>query len=141
MSVYSEAWHNTPPAVRDFYRNYHRRYLAHGWKAEYDPIFHVWYSFYGAGWEFRGFSGYAIAQSNWSSQLWYLGSYDVARVYFELDPFWPPPPIQPSGPGVFPGAYPDQFVEIPDWADNYPRPKYKVRRQYWTGKPIHRRNL
>lgn len=141
MSAYSEAWHNTPPAVRDFYRNYHRRYLCHGWKAEWDPVLKRWWPFYGIGWLFSGYSGFSMAVNNWLVQLFDFGKFNPALVQFELDPWWPYPPIQPTGPVPFRGGWPDQFFEIPFWAENYPRPKYKVRRQYWTGKPRRRRNL
>ncbi len=141
MSTYSDAWHNTPPATRDFYRNYHRRYLAHCWKNYYWWQYQIWMPFYGVGWSWLGYSGYALAQANWTDQVRHFGSFNPAIVMLSIDPYWPPPPIQPHGPGIYHGAYPDQFVAVPEFADPYPREKYKVRRQYWTGKPRRRRNL
>ncbi len=141
MSVASDAWEITPPAIRDFYVNYHRRYLAHGWKAGYFVPGKFWFPFSGLGWSFQGYSGYALFQANITAQQFPLGFFDVAKVQLETDPDYPPPSIQPAGPFPWLGAYPDQFIEIPDVASQYPRAKYKVRRSYWTGKPKRRRNL
>lgn len=141
MSTYSEAWQTTPPAVRDFYRNYHRRNLAHCWKEHYDWTYQMWFAFTTIGWSFLGYSGYALAQVNWAHQTFLTGSFNTAIVNLTILPDWPPPDVQPVGPGLNDGAYPDQFQAIPAYAIEYPREKYKVRRQYWTGKPRRRRNL
>lgn len=141
MSTYSDAWQNTPPAIRDFYRNYHRRNLAHCWKAEYGPPPLKWIPFFTLGWSFQGYSGYALMMANLNIQVWLTGSFNVATVLLEVDPAFPPPSIQPTGPGLWRGSYPDQFAVVPAVGINYPRAKYKVRRQYWTGKPKRRRNI
>lgn len=141
MSTFSDAWQTTPPAVRDFYVHYHRRYLAHSWKAEWSDVLQAWIPFTMIGWSFQGWPGFALAQANWLYQIWATGSFNPAIVYFSLAPWFPPPDIQPVGPGMLPGSYADQFVQVPNWAWNYPRAKYKVRRSYWTGKPRHRRNI
>jgi len=141
VSTYSEAWHATPRPVQDFYRNYQRRNLQHSWKAEYVDPPGLWIGFITFGWAFLGYTGFALAQANWREQTLRTGSFDPQKVLLTVSPDWPPPAIQPVGPGGNDGAYPDQFVEVPAMAFNYPREKYKVRRTRWTGKPMRRQNL
>lgn len=141
MSVYSQAWRDTPPAVRDFYVNYHRRFCAHSWKAEYSIVIQQWVPFQSIGWSFLGYSGVALAMANWERQTFLTGSFNPAIVLMTDDPDYPPPDLQPIGPNPWDGAYTDQFISVPSAAFNYPREKYKVRRSYWTGAPKKRRNL
>ena len=141
MSILSQAWHDTPPAIRDFYHNYHRRHLAHCWKAEHLDSPPRWIRFHYGVWSFASSPGFNMLIANLEWQLWLTGRYDLGVVFFTDDPYYPPPFVQPLGPIPWAGAYPDQFIAVPDMAWNYPRSKYKVRRSYWTGKPRHRRNI
>jgi len=62
-------------------------------------------------------------------------------------PYWttaePPWSIDPSPVDASPFALPIyiQWLCIPQFSDDYPRPKYNVRKTYWTGTPRRRRNL
>lgn len=141
MSTYSDAWHNTPPAVRDFYRNFHNRYLRFARRIPYDetPPQMGWFTTF--GWSFHAYSPFAIAMHNWSVQTFNFGSFDPAWVMMQThagfsDPS-PGPPYDVSG--LY--SWSDQFIDIPHLATNYPKPALRVPRTYWTGKPVARRNL
>jgi len=141
MSTYSEAWHNTPPAIRDFYRNFHHRYLRFARRIPYDETPPKFGWFTTIGWSFHAYFPYSIAMKNWTYQKATTGSFHPALVAMrEHDGFSDPSPGPPYS-SFFLDSWSDQFLDIPDYATNYPKPKFRVPRTYWTGKPRHRRNL
>lgn len=141
MSTYSQAWHDTPPAIRDFYRNFHNRYLRQARRIDSTPPPGIddWFSTF--GWAFHAYSPAAIAMKNWTYQTFALGSFNPAIVVFATHSAWSDP--SPGPPYGVTGLYSwsDQFIDIPNWATQYPRAKRKAPKTYWTGKPRRRRNL
>lgn len=141
MSTYSEAWHTMDPAVRDFYVNWALINTAQSWHAEWWEEYHQWLPFTALGQAFPGYLGFHIAQRNWGIQLFETGSFNPNVVLLTdpgpgWDTNWEP---QYSSWG-FP-FYGSIYIVVPDYCYNYPRPKYRIRRSYWTGAPRRRRNL
>ena len=141
MSTYSEAWHNTPPAIRDFYRNFADLNTIFCGRDLANPDWPLYGYFTTLGWAFLCYRGPDIAAHNWTAQLFDHGSFDPATVVMQLQEMWEDGYIGPafSAGGLFDwGA---QFRDVPLYAENYPKPKYKIRKSYWTGAPRRRRNL
>lgn len=129
MSSYSDAWHAAPPAVRDFYRNFERRYTGLRF-----PDFDL-----GPSWMPRS-RAFNAAQRNWSAQYFAEGLWSPAVVLFvDNDLGDTPSPTLPYDPYGF-YTYQNQYEWIPDYANDYPRTAYNAPRTYWTGKPRRRQN-
>jgi len=130
MSTYTEAWHNTPPAVRDFYRNFALRYTDQRY-----PDFD-----FGPVWMPRSAPPFS-AFRNWSHQTAEHGSFNTAVVHWVSNEMGdsPDPTIPYDIHGFY--VYVDQYEWIPDWAEDYPRDKVTARQHYWTGAPRRRKNL
>lgn len=119
-----------PPASRAFWQNLYQRYTQ---------------------WSDVNF-GPPIYDSAPRSPVWFLHQSCMIRDYLGLpigepyfvtgDPLWQCAPDSPVSSWMFyDQAIADQFLapELLSWY--YPRPKYNVRRSYWTGVPRRRRNL
>lgn len=142
MSVYSEAWHNLSPRTRDFYVNFQRVRMNQTWHESYNYDWDFWNHFTMFGWSFSSYFGYAIAYRNWSCQTQATGSFNPEIIMWSREEnFWTPHPTPITSYITGYGNYHNEFKDIPDFAFEYPRAKYKVRRSYWTGKPRRRRNL
>ena len=141
MSVYSEAWHNTPPATRDFYRNFHNRYLRFARRIPYDETRPEFGWFTSIGWAFHAYFPYSIAYRNWSIQTLHFGAFNPAIVLLLSHVVGSHPDPGPPYEITQFYSWRAQFIDIPPSAYNYPKPKFRVPRTYWTGKPRHRRNL
>jgi len=141
MSTYSEAWHNTPPHIRDFYRNWafrHTALLNRWWTGE-EPFPYEYFNMVVSYW-WRPL-GRDVAYSNWMWHLAEWGQFFPEHVEFSDDFTWH---WQGSRPVRGVTNYPtwwDQYIDIPYFAINYPREKRNVPRCYWTGQPRKRMNL
>ena len=141
MGAVQQAWEDCPPDIQQFYVSW-----AHLHTYFCNPFDDPSYigpgsHFYTFGQSFTGSTGYDVFRVNMSYQLFNYGSFDPSRVELIIPALaWfntEQPPADPSGTY----GYQDQFDTIPKYAVNYPRPKYKVRRSYWTGRSRRRRNL
>ena len=144
MSVYSQAWHDMDPDIRQFYvsvAQLRTAYLRPFWA--YDDLSQEYRKchFEGPGFYFIAITPLGVASHNWTFQLWDHGSFDTnITTYWTYD--YPPPlhldlPIDPFG---FLPIY-QQFEIIPTDGYPYPRPTCKIPKTYWTGVPRRRRNL
>ena len=141
MSNFSESWHTMDPTVRDFYRNFANRYtrFCTPWGVADEYGFKEYFTTFGSS--FNAPLGFNVATRNFNAQIFALGSYQKDRTIIVVPSFgWTenPQPIFDWG-GA--SGFPEQFSTIPQFCFNYPRPKVKARRSYWTGAPRRRRNL
>ena len=141
MSAYSEAWHAMLPSVRDFYRNFahsHTRF-SNPWRTPEDPSYLEYFTTFGQS--FPGSLGWHVAQHNFGAQLVNYGQFNHDLVEIAVPAFTfndePEPVYDPIGAYSFG----NQFSVTPVYCFNYPRPRYKARKTYWTGAPRRRQNL
>lgn len=141
MSTFSEIWHATPPAIRDFYVNFAKQHttLRNRWSNGIPEFPYEYFNY--QVYSFMRPVGRDIAYSQW---MWHLAEWGYIKPEhiewsFHGTHTWQGPmPVR--GVANFP-TWEDQFIDVPDFCINYPREKRKVPRSYWTGKPRHRRNL
>jgi len=141
MSAYSEAWNAMDPATRTFYVNFASircQFMGHQ-AGQYDPAFGDYYEVYGH--VFQAQRGFDVAARNFGEQLFGTGSFDPNTIIWteqdlvfgsEILPFYQP--------GLYEGWW-NPWTTIEQYAIQYPRAKYNVRKSYWTGAPRRRRNL
>lgn len=139
--TYREEWDTAPQWVRTFYHSFSDRYTAlcapfwyDAWGIKvhfdtapfYDAVIHT---------------AYQLFRFNMIFQDAMLGYHDPQLIYWSTDdPYYGPHPSLPSQ-SWMDIAVQDQLELVPDMASNYPAPKRKVRRSYWTGVSRRRRNL
>lgn len=141
MSAFSEAWHDASPAIRDFYRNWSHRHTQqlNRWIDGVDPITYEYFN-YIVG-IFHRPLGKDVFYAQMTFQLWEWGFLKPEIVLWcDWGTFTWQGPMPCRGVVNFPTWF-DQYIDIPDFAVNYPRDKRKAPKQYWTGAPRRRQNL
>lgn len=140
MSTYSQAWHSTDPAIRDFWRNYATQLTGLcGPDDTVDPADpDRWFNLVVAA--FHRYRGYHVAQRNWSYQLADSGSFHNNSVAWTDNYLWTPRGWEPATDYLWGNDLADQWTDVPLYAWNYPHIGIRVKRSYWTGKPRRRRN-
>jgi len=141
VSTYSDAWASMDPAIRTFYRNWADINTAQSWHVDWDPTSQIWTPFYTVGQSFPGYLGNHVASRNWGVQLTQNGSFDPNTVVLNIPTLSWSGLSQPAFDAFDFEAYGEANSVVEQYAVNYPRPKYKVRKSYWTGAPRTRRNL
>jgi hypothetical protein len=141
MSTFSEAWHTMDNKVREFYIAYSliNTYFCNPF--DWDPVYRTKLFFYTFGTGWNGPRGIDVAMKNWTCQLWASGSFAPNSVLWSTFSIWDYVVLGPMNDPFWGSTFDPQFKVITDWAINYPRQKYRIRRSYWTGIPRRRRNL
>jgi len=139
--TYRQDWDNAPQEIRTFYSNF-----CHVFTGLCAPF---WWPAYGSKVHFNiPFLGtqyvrtpYQLFRLNLQLQDYWWGFHDACMIYWsDFSPFYGP---QITLPGQFYMGAPieDQLGIVPNLADNYPAPKVRARKSYWTGVSRRRRNL
>lgn len=141
MSAHSDAWTAAPPAVQAFYVNFAslNTFFCNPDRANPDPPDFGYFTTF--GWAFLGYNGYHVFEHNFTVQLAVSGVVDPAIVVMQLQELWEADHIGPAFSAAGFLDWGEQFRDVVDFAWNYPKPKYKIRKSYWTGAPRRRRNL
>jgi hypothetical protein len=152
MSTYSEAWKNMDPDIRQFYVAWADINTLRCDHVEYDPVYGFWMQFFIRDelypppdivpkyiyWMFRGID---LMIHNIKRQVYYTGSFDPNVVLLHIPDGSISGRLQPVYDETPISAFQEAPLTVPDYAYNYPRAKYKIRKSYWTGAPRRRRNL
>lgn len=144
MSTYSDAWHNADPQIQQFCHSFAQLktfYLGPFWDPDEPYPYGPWQPFSTLGQTFPSSRGRDIYYHNLTAQIWDVGFFDRHTLLLGIPLFTYNDQIEPYyDPGPY-YSFADQFTVIPDVCYPYPRPKFKIRRTYWTGTPRRRRNL
>jgi len=140
MSLRDE-WDNCKPSTRAFYQGFADR-MTNLCSMFIGAPPYDWYGhFFGLGQSWVVRSPYGLWHINMLTQDYWWGGHEPDRIYWcdEPDPLTGLPTLPGDAWYGFP-VY-DQLEAIPTLAINYPRPKYRVRKSYWTGISRKRRNI
>jgi hypothetical protein len=141
LSAKSEAWHTMDPKIREFYVSFAQLNTFYCNPFGWNPLYEQKYHFFGFGVGFIGSNGYNIATSQWTSQLWNLGSFEKNSILWSKTNIFHEVTLGPMTDMFWQTAPPNQWSDVTYWGENYPREKYRIRKSYWTGVPRRRRNL
>jgi hypothetical protein len=141
MGAIQQAWKDCPSDLQQFYVSWSDRNTrwCNPFAADPWPGYKEHFTTFGSS--FNGATGYDIFRVNMSYQLFNFGVFDPARIELIIPALYWVNELQPPADASGTYAYQFQWDTIPTYATNYPRPKYRVRRSYWTGAPRQRRNL
>lgn len=141
MSTYSDAWRAASNETRAAYNGFAQRYTYFTgpfWPPDYP--YDQSYFFYGTH-PALGYRGYDIFCHNLTAQIALTGSFDPDVILTKPEPTYSEPIDSPVFDASFLDGWGDQMFDPALWEYNYPRLKYRVRKNYTRGQRTARRNL
>jgi len=141
VSTFSEAWHNTPPKIRDFYRNFAFVNCRLQGTIPPDPEWPDERYFCTFGKCFQAHRGIDVAMKNWYCQVFETGSFDVSTILWQEYCYYHSPCPSPIFNPFQSDSWGNAMIDVPKYCWRYPCPKRRAKKSYWTGKPRHRRNI